>query len=105
MDGFGYPIDVYKRAVFLGTLEVFPEGVTIFLVQTPLTNIIVKKSPANMFKSQELAAQALHRLWQVERMPKTDTAAPYNNGDYKANHHATRKLLPEPGHPPFPAQR
>ena len=78
MDGFGYPIDVYKRAVFLGTLEVFPEGVTIFRVQTPLANMIVKKSPANMFKSQELAALALHRLWQAERMPKTDAAAPYN---------------------------
>jgi hypothetical protein len=32
----------------------------------------------NNFKTQELAAQALHRLWLVERMPKADPAALYH---------------------------
>jgi hypothetical protein len=32
----------------------------------------------NNFKTQELAAQALHRLWLVERMPKVDPAALYH---------------------------
>jgi len=78
MDGFGYPIDVYNGAVFLGTLEVFPEGVKIALVQTPFANLTVAQCHLNNFKTQELAAQALHRLWLVERMPKVDPAALYH---------------------------
>jgi hypothetical protein len=78
MDGFGYPMDVYTGAIFLGTLEVFPEGVKVALVQTPFANIAVARCHLNNFKTQEQAAQALHRLWLVERMPKADPEALYN---------------------------
>ena len=66
-DGFNYPIDVHYGTIFLGTLTVKPEGFVIKLVDTPEGKLMIHESPHNMFRSQNIAAEVLHRTWKKYR--------------------------------------
>jgi len=69
-DGFNYPVDVKYGTVYLGLLVAKPDGYIIKLVDTPTGKKDVKESPRNKFKSEQLAAAALHKLWQWNRTTK-----------------------------------
>lgn len=75
-DGFRYPIDVYTGNIFLGTLEVLADGVTVSMVQTPHTNIILEKHPRNKHRTEQAATQALHDLWRNYRQPEVAPQQP-----------------------------
>lgn len=75
-DGFNYPIDVYNGAIYLGTLQVKPDGVIIGLVDTPKGKVKISPSPSNKFKTQQIAAQVLHRTWQTYRHGGEDLGNP-----------------------------
>lgn len=72
-DGFNYPIDVYNGTVYLGTLIVKPDGVTIRIVDTPRGKEIIAQSKNNFFKTQDIAAEVLHRAWAKYRFGGYDS--------------------------------
>jgi len=62
-DGFGYPIDVFYRTIYLGTLVANPDGFVIELIDTPRGKKKPLKTHSNFFRTESLAAIALHRTW------------------------------------------
>ena len=62
-DGFGYPTDVIYGTIYLGTLVAKPDGFVIQVLDTPKGQKSIAKSPGNIFKTEALAAIALHRTW------------------------------------------
>ncbi len=66
-DGFNYPVDVYWDTIYLGLIQAKPNGFVIRTVETPSGKANIAQSPKNMFKSQDLAAEVLHRTWQLYR--------------------------------------
>jgi hypothetical protein len=72
-DGFNYPIDVSYGTVYLGTIVAEPDGFVIQIVDTPKGKQNIKSSPSNKFKSQDLAAEVLHRTWKTFRFGGYDT--------------------------------
>ena len=66
-DGFNYPIDVFYGTIYLGTLEVKPDGFVIRMIDTPVGKQSVKQSDTNKFRSQNQAAEYLHRSWKMIR--------------------------------------
>jgi hypothetical protein len=70
MDGFGYPVDVYYGNVYLGIIEALANGFVIRFVDTPRGKVKIKETPNNMFKSQQLAANMLHKVWKLARNDK-----------------------------------
>jgi hypothetical protein len=67
-DGFNYPIDVKYGTIYLGLLVDKPEGFIIKMVDTPTGKQEVKLSSRNKFKSENEAADALHKLWKWKRV-------------------------------------
>jgi hypothetical protein len=67
MDGFGYPIDVYYGTIYLGLLEVEPNGLEIKMVDGPVGKVLIKPGRNNIFKTQLDAAKVLHRTWKILR--------------------------------------
>ena len=63
-DGFNYPVDVYYGTIHLGTLVALPDGFEIRMVPTPIKNQAIKQTPDNKFKSVEIAARAIHKVWK-----------------------------------------
>ncbi len=66
-DGFGIPTDVYYGSVLLGVIVSSPEGYMIGLIKGPKNDITIKKSPKNMYKTKNDAAQSLHQVWKQLR--------------------------------------
>lgn len=63
MDGFGVPSDVYYGNILLGVIISEPDGYYIERVMGPLKVQGVQRTPSNKFKSKNLAAQMLHKVW------------------------------------------
>ena len=83
-DGLNCPIDVYNNTVYLGTIESKSNGFVIKVVDTPLKGKeIVKQNDNNMFKSQNIAAQVLHKLWQFIRQHDNSSSSNMNEGNIK----------------------
>jgi hypothetical protein len=69
-DGFNYPIDVKYGTVYLGLIQAKPDGYVIRMVDTPSGKREVPQNTRNKFKSENLAAATLHKLWQWNRTTK-----------------------------------
>lgn len=68
MAGFNYPVDVHYGTVYLGILFAEQDGYVIDRVSLPNGGMKqVQRGGINKFKSANLAAEALHRLWKMQR--------------------------------------
>jgi len=65
--GFDYPIDVKYGTIYLGTLLTSPDGFVIHTVDTPNGKQVIKPTGNNKFKTQNIAAQVLHKTWKMYR--------------------------------------
>lgn len=63
MDGFGIPSDVYYGKIFLGVIVSEPDGYYIERIMGPLKVQGIQRTSHNKFKSKNLAAQMLHKVW------------------------------------------
>ncbi len=73
MSGFGTPTDVYWDTIYLGTIESTPDGdhYKIVLVDTPKGKKPLTQNEKNKFKSKNLAAEMLHKIWKFAREAPT----------------------------------
>ena len=63
-NGFGIPSDVKIGSIYIGTIESNKDGYVIKQVDAPKGHRRVDDTPKNKFKSKNLAAESLHKLWQ-----------------------------------------
>jgi hypothetical protein len=72
MAGFGVPSDVKIGSMYIGTIESDSKGngYRVVLVDTPKGKIKLPVNPKNLFKSKNLAADFLHRIWSYYRTRK-----------------------------------
>lgn len=66
-DGFHYPVDVYNGATWLGTLIAEPDGFVIKMMDTPDGKQNIASSKENKFKSHNMAAEMLYKVWRLYR--------------------------------------
>ena len=68
-NGFGVPTDVKYKSTYIGTIESMPEGYQIVLIDTPKSGkqVIRPNKKQNVFKSKDLAATQLHKVWKLIR--------------------------------------
>lgn len=66
-NGFGYPSDVYYGTIHLGTIVNYEDGVIISTIVGPEITTSFKQSPRNKFKTQQQAAETMHRVWSSMR--------------------------------------
>lgn len=65
-DGFGYPIDVKRGTIYLGTLKTMPDGFIVSIIGSPSGPVSYGEDmPA--YKSMLKAAKVLHQIWVTYR--------------------------------------
>lgn len=67
MDGFNIPTDVLYGNIQLGVIASKPNGYVILTIAGPHGLINVKSDKNNLFKTKNLAADMLHRMWKQQR--------------------------------------
>ena len=69
MAGFNKPTDVYYGNILLGVIESRPDGYVVIAIIGPHRPEIIKQGGVNKFKSKNLAADVMHKVWSHMRKP------------------------------------
>jgi len=66
-DGMQVPTDVKYGNTYIGTIVSESDGYNISIIDSPSGDQKIKKNAQNIFKSKNLAAEALYRAWKLIR--------------------------------------